>query len=368
MTELLELKEKLQILYGKYSFYANAILKFLLAVFVFTNINRNLDYLKVLNNFFVILILALLCSILPMYMIVISGGIIITLHTFALGIEVGGVTLLLFALMYLLYFRFSSKDALAIVMTPAAFSLGMPCMIPLGCGLLRGPGSAISICIGTITYYYIRTVREIAEPLKKLEEQDILGNVQALIGGVFHNKAMYVFIIAGAAVAVIVYAIRRMSADFAWYLAIGTGCLCYIIIAMCAAILLKAEVSIPVVFIGTIGSGLCALILEFFAYHADYRRSEFLEYQDDTYYYYVKAVPKKSVMKRRSGSKNSNLLIPDMAGKDPDSQSEDFERSDELELSEKSAYPEETDAQPGFSDIDFEEKLEKILEDIEKAP
>jgi len=42
-------------------------------------------------------------------------------------------------------------------------------------------------------------------------------------------------------------------------------------------------------------SVLIALIYTFFAFSVDYSRTEYLQYEDDDYYYYVKAVPKIAV-------------------------------------------------------------------------
>jgi hypothetical protein len=38
-----------------------------------------------------------------------------------------------------------------------------------------------------------------------------------------------------------------------------------------------------------------AFIVEFLVFSVDYTRTEYLQYEDDEYYYYVKAVPKVSV-------------------------------------------------------------------------
>lgn len=381
MTALLELKEKLQILYGRYSSYIQPILKFFLAVFILSSINKTLGYMEMMNSIFVLLIISLLCAILPLNAIVVFGGITIIIHTFALGLEIGGVTLVLFVLMYLLYFRFTPKDALAVVISPAAFSLGMPCIIPLGFGLLRGPGSAVSVCIGTITYYYLKTIKDVVEPLKAVDKQDIVGNIQALIGGVLENKELFILMIAGAAVVIIVYSIHKMSMDYSWYIAIVVGCLFYIIISAGGAILLRADISVPVILVGTIGSGLCALILEFFCFHVDYKRTEYLEYQDDTYVYYVKAVPKQAAVKSVSGS--SRKSTGNEAGKRSVSEHDDMKRkeqetstvnrpeealhiAEQFQTTEKPIHREPVDTQEIFPDIDFEAKLEETLNDIDK--
>ena len=41
-----------------------------------------------------------------------------------------------------------------------------------------------------------------------------------------------------------------------------------------------------------------ALVYTFFAFAVDYTRTEYLQYEDDDYYYYVKAVPKIAVTAR----------------------------------------------------------------------
>ena len=45
----------------------------------------------------------------------------------------------------------------------------------------------------------------------------------------------------------------------------------------------------------TVISVVVGLVLEFFVFGGDYTRTERLEYEDDEYYYYVKAVPKMSI-------------------------------------------------------------------------
>ena len=49
------------------------------------------------------------------------------------------------------------------------------------------------------------------------------------------------------------------------------------------------------VIIGTILSTIIAFGIEFFMFHLDYTRTERVQFEDDTYYYYVKAVPKALV-------------------------------------------------------------------------
>ena len=69
---------------------------------------------------------------------------------------------------------------------------------------------------------------------------------------------------------------------------------------------LNATVAMVPLLICTIAAVLLALVLEFFAFGGDYSRAERLEYEDDEYFYYVKAVPKASVATSERSIKKIN--------------------------------------------------------------
>ena len=62
-------------------------------------------------------------------------------------------------------------------------------------------------------------------------------------------------------------------------------------------ILQVSRTNFPVVsmVIGIAVSVLLSLVLEFFLFSVDYNRTEYVQFEDDDYYYYVKAVPKLTV-------------------------------------------------------------------------
>ena len=73
MTALLELKQKIKNLYGQYEIYILPVLRCILAFLYFTWINVNMGYMSQLNNIFIVLILALICSILPSGVMIFAG-------------------------------------------------------------------------------------------------------------------------------------------------------------------------------------------------------------------------------------------------------------------------------------------------------
>ena len=73
MTALLELKQRIKNLYSQYEIYILPVLRFVLAMVYFIWINTNMGYMKQIDNIFIVLILALICSILPSGVMIFVG-------------------------------------------------------------------------------------------------------------------------------------------------------------------------------------------------------------------------------------------------------------------------------------------------------
>ena len=65
MTKLLEIKDQLIRFYSKYETYLYPIVKFAVALALFTVINTNIGFMEKISRFPVALLLALVCAILP---------------------------------------------------------------------------------------------------------------------------------------------------------------------------------------------------------------------------------------------------------------------------------------------------------------
>lgn len=128
-----------------------------------------------------------------------------------------------------------------------------------------------------------RSGTEIAEKLKLLSD------------GLVQNWAMWITVIAFVVVVLLVNLLRTRSFDYAWRIAIIAGGVAYILVILAGDFCLDVTVSMVPMIISTVVSVLIGFVLEFFVYGGDYSRTERLEYEDDEYYYYVKAVPKASV-------------------------------------------------------------------------
>ncbi|WP_442856344.1 hypothetical protein [Butyrivibrio sp. WCE2006] len=271
-------------------------------------IGNKIGYQTNLTKLPILLMAALLCSIMPSnFMVLVSAGFILA-HLYKLSIQCAVVGLIMFLLMFLLYFRFSPKDTLAVMLTPMCFYLSIPYVMPIALGLLGSPASIISMAFGVIVAFFVNYISDNATTLTGAEIEDSATQFQSIISELMNNKRMWVFVAAFAITVAVVYLIRRMAVDHAWTIAIIAGALTDIICLLVGDMMYTTQLSFIGVIVQSIIAILLLMILQFFAFNLDYTRIEKVQFEDDEYYYYVKAVPKVTVstpapkVKKISGS------------------------------------------------------------------
>ena len=307
MTTLLGIKSAIAKFYGEHEFVSNLILKFAMAFVSYLLINYFLGYNDELDRWYIALALALLSCLLPVNFTLFVGAVLIIVHTASLHWGVAAVTACLFVVIFLLFFRFSPRDGYHTQLTPVFFALKAPAIMPISAGLLRRPGSIISVGCGTVVYYYLRGICQNAALLNGSGED---ASTSSIFGTTLKQLYANVDLLAvtgiTVATAVLVYIIRRLSITHAWTIAIAAGAI-FNLMGMLILNVVKGDLStVPVIAIGEAVSFAVCLGLELFVFNLDYTRVERVQFEDDDYYYYVKAVPKRHVSERRMERKTFN--------------------------------------------------------------
>jgi hypothetical protein len=294
MTSLLEIKQYITRFYAKNEIYLAYVWKFLLALISIAVINNKMGYMQPLNNIAIVLMASLLCAIMPTNFIVIVAAAFILGHLYSLALESAVIAAVIFLMMFLLYFRFAPKDTLAVLLTPIFFLLRIPYVVPLAMGLLGTPASAISVAFGVVIYYMVTFFSANVTTIGG-DAQEAANQFQQILTGILGDKSMLVMIVAFAVTIIVVYIIRRLSIDYSWKIAIAAGAISLIVCILIGDMVCETNISLGGVVIGSIFSAVLMLVIEFFAFNVDYSRTEKVQFEDDEYYYYVKAVPKVTV-------------------------------------------------------------------------
>lgn len=295
MTALLELRENLKKIYSRNEAFILPVIKFLLSFIVLSIINGKMGYMTKLDNMAIVLIVSLLCSFLPTGFMAFFAMMFAVLHMYALSIETAAVGLVVFLLLYLLFLRFTAKEALVVVLTPVLCMLKLPYVMPVAMGLIGTPASCVSVGCGVVVYYLLQTVITNAPTINSMGAEEATAKLRLLIDGMLGNKAMLVTIAAFAITVIVVYLIRRMSVDHSWTIAMVAGVMIEVMILLVGELMYDTNLSIVSALLGAVVTLIACKIIEFFRFCLDYSRTEKVQFEDDEYYYYVKAVPKMTV-------------------------------------------------------------------------
>lgn len=373
MTALLELKQKIKNLYGQYELYLLPVFKFVLAMLYFTWINENMGYMSRLNSMFVVLILALICSILPSVVTVYAGFILMILHSYALSLETAGFMLVLILVMVIFFLRFSGGQNTVMAFTPITFMFNVPAILPIGSGLMGNAVSAIPAGCSVVLFYFIRFIKRQSASLMNTD-LEVADKLQLLADGLAQNWGMWITVVAFVLVVLVVYLIRTRAFDYAWRIAIVAGGVTYVLVMLGGSLFLNATVSMPALITCAVLSVVFAIILEFFVFGGDYSRTERLEYEDDEYFYYVKAVPKASVSTSERSIKKINGEPIREERRSEEKKAVSFTEptqavSDKPKKRRTAPAPTPRKAKPiskedDMDEIDFEKKLEESLKDL----
>jgi len=195
MTALLEMRDKLKVFYSRNEFVILPIIKFFVTFVTLLVINGGMGYMTRLNNIAIVLIVALLGSFLPTVCIILFAFLFTMMHMYALSLEVALLGLVVYLLMFLLFFRFSPKDSLVVVLTPVLYVLKIPYIMPIAMGLLGTPASAVSVGCGVVVYYMLAAVTGNAAAINAMNAGDATAKLRLVVDSMLGNKAMLVTLV-----------------------------------------------------------------------------------------------------------------------------------------------------------------------------
>lgn len=91
------------------------------------------------------------------------------------------------------------------------------------------------------------------------------------------------------------FVVKNLSIDYAWPVAIAAGTVTQLLVFLMGDFMFSVSVDMLQLLLGVLAGCAVAGIYNFFVLALDYSRTEYVQFEDDDYYYYVKAVPKITV-------------------------------------------------------------------------
>lgn len=341
MTHLLVLKERLREFYQKFQSFIEPTVKFLVALIVLLLINGKLGYQPQLNKFVIVLAVSLLCAFTPSYIVVLIAAVFALGHIYAISMFLCILAAVIMLILYVLFVRFTPKLGYVVLAVPVLYILNLQYVIPILLGLIATPLAIVPACCGVIIYYFFQDINAIAAiGTKTTNADDILLLYKNVIDGLIQNKLLFLTLFTFAAVILVTYLVRNLQVNHAFESSIIAGTVVTILVYIIGDLVLDSQNLIFKMIWGTLLSGVIVYIIQFFKLTLDYSRVERVQFEDDQYYYYVKAIPKVKVTTPEKSVKTFSTI-----------KKESEDGMDEVDANLKRQFFED-DIQIDFSDLD----------------
>lgn len=337
MMQLLVLKERVKTFYQKYDLYLTPVIKFVFTLFVFISINSEIGYDARLTRWPVVLILSLLCAFTPSSIMVLLAALVSTLHVFSISPILSIIILFVFLILYLLFIKYTPEYGYVLLAIPILYSFNLPYIVPILMGLIATPVVIISTSSGVIIYYLFQIIKSAVTMQVNMTVEDILQLYTYVIDSLTKNKDMISTIVIFVIITLVVYFVRKMSFAYAFETSIIAGALSGILGFLICNLALDSSIRIFSMILGMLISTAIVYVIHFFDLTLDYSAVEYTQFQDDEYYYYVKAVPKAIVTSPQKHVKHINPK------KELEDRREDYNRDDFIDDYYRDEFEDEED-------------------------
>lgn len=312
MEQALKMRESMIYFYKKYEGAVNFIIKFLIGFFVFHKLSLlSSGAISGASGMMVGLGGGFVTAVLPptgfFILAMLGTGLFLSFSSIELAI----CAMILFFLIIVFYSRIFPKESLLIPAMLIAYYFKVPYVIPVFAGIYVGFIGIVPIITGSFLWGMIPFLPVLAEAAPKsaftpLSMPDHFIQVYVTFLEIAVKNKEWIFTAVIFSFTVLLTAIlAHLSIQYAKQIAAVTAGMIMVFSFLGMLLFGKVEVSILWLLIGNGLSVFLILVVCFFEMVLDYPNSERVEFEDQDYYYYVKIVPKLTVMEYSSISETT---------------------------------------------------------------
>ncbi len=282
----------------RYELYINVVLKFVayLMLFRITSGNAAFSGEGVFNSFMVQMVLALVATLLPN-----RCGVLI-----ALGISVYNIfqtsligSVIVGAMMLVLYIsmaRMFPDHAYFLVLIPICIQWNLYLLVPIFAGMYVGVTAIVPVVAGVLMW----GLQQIIPAFMTLEMGESLDALPKMISDastygidqITKNEQMVYLLIISVGIILVVSLLRKLRLDYVRYIALGAGGVIGLVCLIMGKAVDSLQGSLVVMILLGLATILSIALLEFLNLTLHYKAAQDLEFEDEEYFYQVRAIPK----------------------------------------------------------------------------
>ena len=349
LTKLLEIRNIVIDTYRKVRHFVNPVIKFIIALLVFSNINSAIGFNPDFAKTSIVLVMSLVSAVTPGGVMVFLAMVLALLHVYYASLFLSIIVLMIFIVFYAALMRFSNGNAIVAVLIPLLAPLNLHFAVPMVLGCVATPVSVLPCACGVAFYYLIDVIKTVAgKAIEEINLDEIITYYKDILDVMIGQKEMYIVIIVFALVIIVVFLLRRLPFDYSFLISVGAGAAVNIIGLLIGSLKFDLSISVGSIIFMSIICAFITMASDFMKRVLDYTAIEHVQFEDDDFYYYVKAVPK---IKISMTNHNIKVLSP---GDDDVSEGEEYPDDEDY----VSAYSEQAPGYDLYSDYDEEPEPE----------
>lgn len=273
------------------------VAKGLLSLLIMYSIYFTMFISKSMSMMLIPIVLSVLSSFLPLSIMVALAFCYIAFALYKISIIVLMIYIVVLLLLYLLIFRITSDKWGILFLCVFLFIIKMPYLIPLILGVTFPPSIFIPATASIILGRLVTVGQETVTINKGVSEQ--ISGANKIIINLLANKEILLWIILIIGTIFVVSIVNRLKIRNNKEIALIVGGVFQIILLIALNFAMKLNINVGISVVLIVLSILIAMILLWSFFPFNYKNVEYVEFYDDEYYYYVRAVPIKTQKKDR---------------------------------------------------------------------
>ena len=295
MKQIIRVKDYIQAFLEKYGRYVDGVLHFVFAMALYMVIIFNTGYSKTVSSPFIAVLMAAAAALLPVSMTSVLACALIVVEMTSVSLEIAAVSVIFIAVMLLMYYVFRMGDSFLMSASLFFCLLRMPALI-LPFAMLFPPLKIIPVIFGIVLYGIIIVVRKDFSVLAARNGSlTLAGRVNLFLNDFFTSERLLLVLLAIVVTMLVIRAIRSSKMNYAPMVSMIVGDVLFGIIMIFGNYYLNAGISYVMLAVSLLVNIILALIIIAFRFNFDYKRTENVQFEDDDYYYFVKAIPKTRI-------------------------------------------------------------------------
>jgi len=282
----------------RYELYIKVFLKFAAYLVLFRTMSDNAAFAGegVFNSFMVQMVLALVSTLLPSRCGVLIALAICVYNIFQASL-IGSV--IMGAMMLVLYIsmaRMFPDQVYFLVLIPLCIDWNLHLLVPLFAGLYVGVVAVVPVVAGVLMW----GLQQIIPAFMTLEMGESLDALPKMISDastygidqITKNEQMVFLLIIFSGIILVVSLLRKLRLDYVRYIALGAGGILGLVCLIMGKAVGSLSGNMLIMILVSILTVAVLAVMEFLNLSLHYKSAQDLEFEDEDYFYQVRAIPK----------------------------------------------------------------------------